>query len=51
MKTLLQIDSSIFGQDGASSRLGRAFRERWLAANPGGRAIERLAEEARREAA
>jgi FMN-dependent NADH-azoreductase len=41
MKTLLKLDSSIFGKNGASSRLTEAFVARWLAAHPGARVIER----------
>jgi len=41
MKTLLKINSSIFGENGASSRLTEAFAERWLAAHPGARMITR----------
>jgi FMN-dependent NADH-azoreductase len=41
MKTLLKLNASLFGEDGASSGLTNAFVERWLAANPGARVIER----------
>lgn len=41
MKTLLKLTTSIFGENGASSQLTEAFVERWLAAHPGARAIER----------
>ena len=35
MKTLLQINSSLYAHDGQSSRLATRFVERWRAANPG----------------
>ncbi len=41
MTTLLKLNSSIFGENGASSRLTDAFVGRWLAAHPGVRVIER----------
>ena len=41
MKTLLKLNSSIFGGNGASSRLTEAFVARWLAAHPGALVIER----------
>ena len=41
MKTLLQIRSSIFSNDGQSSRLAERFVARWRASNPGGRVIVR----------
>src|SRR5438552_3527375 len=41
MKTLLKLNSSIFGENGASSRLAEAFVARWLGAHPGARVIER----------
>ena len=41
MKTLLKLTSSIFGENGASSRLTEAFVVRWLATHPGARVIER----------
>src|SRR5438552_3988690 len=41
MKTLLKLNSSIFGGNGASSRLTEAFVARWLAAHPGAVVIER----------
>ena len=41
MKTLLKLNTSIFGENGASSRLTDAFVARWLAAHPGARVIER----------
>src|SRR5260370_5455277 len=41
MTTLLKVNTSIFGENGASSRLTEAFVARWLAAHPGARVIER----------
>ena len=41
MKTLLQIQSSLFNGSGQSSALAREFVESWRAANPGARVIER----------
>src|SRR5438445_5534290 len=41
MKTLVKLNTSIFGENGASSRLTDAFVARWLAAHPGARVIER----------
>jgi FMN-dependent NADH-azoreductase len=41
MKTLLKLNSSIFGANGASSRLADAFIARWRAAHPGATVIER----------
>ena len=41
MKTLLQIRSSIFSNDGQSSRLAERFVARWRASNPGGKVIVR----------
>jgi FMN-dependent NADH-azoreductase len=41
MKTLLKLNSSIFGENGASSRLTEGFVARWLTAHPGARVIER----------
>ncbi len=41
MKTLLQIRSSIFADNGQSSQLANRFIEKWRAANPGGRVIVR----------
>jgi len=41
MKTLLQIRSSIFSNDGQSSRLAEHFVARWRASNPGGKVIVR----------
>src|SRR5258706_10033806 len=41
MKTLLKLNTSIFGENGESSRLTRAFVARWLAAHPNARVIER----------
>jgi len=41
MKTLLQIRSSIFSNDGQSSRLAERFVARWRASNPGGKVILR----------
>jgi FMN-dependent NADH-azoreductase len=41
MKTLLKLDTSIFGENGASSRLTKDFVIRWLAAHPAARVIER----------
>ena len=41
MKTLLQIRSSIFSNDGQSSRLAERFVARWRASNPGSKVIVR----------
>ena len=41
MKTLLQIDSSLFSEHGQSSRLAHAFAARWQDLNPGGRVVKR----------
>jgi len=41
MKTLLQIRSSIFSNDGQSSRLAERFIAAWRASNPGGEVIVR----------
>ena len=41
MKTLLQIRSSIFADNGQSTQLANRFIERWRAANPAGRVIVR----------
>src|SRR4051812_29930355 len=41
MHTLLKLNTSIFGEGGASSRLTDAFVARWLAAHPDTRVIER----------
>ena len=41
MTTLLKLNTSIFGEHSASSRLTDAFVARWLAAHPGTRVIER----------
>ena len=41
MKTLLQIDSSLFSGNGQSSRLARAFAERWQELHPDGRVVMR----------
>jgi FMN-dependent NADH-azoreductase len=41
MKTLLQIDTSMFSTGGQSSRLAAQFVEEWRAANPDGRVITR----------
>ena len=41
MKTLLQIQSSLFSNGGESSRLAAQFVERWRAANPDGPVIVR----------
>lgn len=41
MKTLLQIQTSIFEAGGQSSQLAKRFADEWLAANPGGRVIQR----------
>lgn len=41
MKTLLKLTTSIFGENGASSRLADAFVTRWLAAHPGASVIAR----------
>lgn len=37
MKTLLLIQSSLFGETGQSSRLARAYADRWQARHPDGR--------------
>ena len=41
MKTLLQIRSSIFADNGQSTQLTNRFIEKWRAANPAGRVIVR----------
>jgi FMN-dependent NADH-azoreductase len=41
MTTLLQLQSSLFGADGASSRLADQFVEQWRAGNPDGQVIVR----------
>jgi len=41
MKTLLQIQSSIFSNGGQSSRLAERFIAAWRASNPGGKVIVR----------
>jgi FMN-dependent NADH-azoreductase len=41
MKTLLQIQSSLFNGNGQSSTLSREFVEEWAAANPASRVIKR----------
>jgi len=41
MKTLLQIQASIFSNDGQSSRLAERFVSQWRAANPGAEVITR----------
>jgi FMN-dependent NADH-azoreductase len=41
MKTLLQIQSSLFEANGQSSRLAARFTEQWRAENPGGDVIVR----------
>jgi FMN-dependent NADH-azoreductase len=41
MSTLLQINSSLFGALGQSSRLTQAFADRWRVANPHGHIIQR----------
>src|SRR6188768_130142 len=41
MKTLLQIQSSLFANGGQSSTLSREFVDAWTAANPGARVIRR----------
>jgi len=41
MKTLLQIQSSIFSGGGQSSRLAERFVAAWRASNPGGKVIVR----------
>src|SRR5258708_7242755 len=41
MKTLLQINASLFSDGGQSSRLADAFVARWRAANPAGQVIVR----------
>ncbi|KAA9132703.1 FMN-dependent NADH-azoreductase [Marinihelvus fidelis] len=41
MKTLLHINTSLFSDKGQSSALAARYVERWQAANPGGRVIER----------
>lgn len=41
MKTLLYVKSSVFGDEGQSSKLAARMIERWLADNPEGQVIER----------
>ena len=41
MKTLLQIQTSLFESQGQSSRLAQRFTREWQAANPGGEVIVR----------
>jgi FMN-dependent NADH-azoreductase len=41
MKTQLKLTTSIFAENGASSRLADAFVTRWLDAHPGAKVIER----------
>ena len=41
MKTLLQIQTSLFESNGQSSRLASRFTDEWRAANPGGEVIVR----------
>jgi FMN-dependent NADH-azoreductase len=41
MRTLLQIKSSLFSDDGQSSRLASRFVEAWRQANPAGRVVVR----------
>ncbi|MBB6096101.1 FMN-dependent NADH-azoreductase [Povalibacter uvarum] len=41
MKTLLKIQTSLFGSQGQSSQLADRFVATWLAKNPGGRVITR----------
>ena len=41
MKTILQINSSLFSDGGQSSRLAEQFVARWRARNPGGQVIVR----------
>ena len=41
MKTLLQINSSLFGENGQSTRLSEQFVASWLAVNPDGKVIVR----------
>lgn len=41
MKTLLQINSSVFGENGQSSQLNNLFVEEWLHLNPDAKVIKR----------
>ncbi|HEX7061663.1 MAG TPA: FMN-dependent NADH-azoreductase [Woeseiaceae bacterium] len=41
MKTLLRIQASLYGAEGASSRLADAFEEQWRRENPDGRVVLR----------
>jgi len=41
MKTLLQIQTSVFGAGGQSSQLAAEFAANWLKSNPGGRIVVR----------
>lgn len=41
MKTLLQINSSVFGDNGQSSQLNQQLVQEWLAKNPEGKVVKR----------
>jgi FMN-dependent NADH-azoreductase len=41
MKTLLQINSSVFGENGQSSQLNQLFVNEWLSHNPGSQVVKR----------
>jgi FMN-dependent NADH-azoreductase len=41
MRTLLQINASLFSENGQSSRLAEQFVAQWRAANPGGKVLAR----------
>src|ERR1700716_2107611 len=41
MKTLLQINSSMFAENGQSTRLANSFVAKWRAANPGATVVVR----------
>ena len=41
MKTLLQINASLYSDQGQSSRLASRFAEKWLESNPGGQVVVR----------
>jgi FMN-dependent NADH-azoreductase len=41
MKTLLQINSSLFGDNGQSSQLNQQLVQEWLAKNPEGKVVKR----------
>jgi len=41
MKTLLQINSSVFGDNGQSSQLNQQLVQEWLAKNPDGKVVKR----------